>query len=248
MRIALVSDIHANFIALETVLADIAREHVDQIVCLGDVTAGGPQPRETLQRIKELSCPVVRGNTDEWFLVPQTFDPNSEKERRLMEMLWWAEKLFSPTDIEFMRTFQPRVELSLDADHTLLGFHGSPQSNTDVIQATTPNDELTQRLGDYRATVMAGGHTHAQMLRRFQNAFIINPGSVGMPITRDASNRVRRPPWSEYAIVDSYRENLGIDFRRVTLDVNAIVRAARASGMPQVEFWAGEWIDQEPRH
>lgn len=242
MRIAIISDIHANFVALETVLADIEREHVDQIVCLGDVTAGGPQPRETLRRIKELDGPVVRGNTDEWFLVPQTHDPNSEQERRLMEMLWWAEKQFSPADIEFMRAFQPRVEIQLEGGNTLLCFHASPQSNTELILATTTDDELAQRFGDYRATVMAGGHTHQQMLRRFQNAFVINPGSVGMPITRDASNQVRRPPWSEYAILDSRGANTAIEFRRAPLDVTAVVRAARASGMPQIEWWAGEWL------
>lgn len=242
MRIAIISDIHANLVALETVLADIERERADQIVCLGDVTANGPQPRETLQRIKALGCPVVCGNTDEWFLVMQTFDPNSEKERRLMEMLWWAEKQFSPTEIEFMRAFQPRVELQLEGGNTLLCFHGSPQSNTDVILATTPDDELAQRLGDYHATVMIGGHTHTQMLRRFQGTLVVNPGSVGMPMTRDESNLVRRPPWSEYAIVESRGDNLAVEFRRVPLDVVAVMRAARESGMPQVEFWAGEWL------
>lgn len=89
---------------------------------------------------------------------------------------------------------------------------------------------------------MAGGHTHQQMLRRFCDALIINPGSVGMPIARDASNQVRRPPWSEYVIVDSRSANNAIEFRRVPLDVNAVVRAARASGMPQIEWWAGEWL------
>ncbi|MBI5031198.1 MAG: metallophosphoesterase family protein [Chloroflexi bacterium] len=136
MRIALISDIHGNFIALQTVLTDIERAHIDQIVCLGDVTANGPQPVETIRRINGLGCSVVRGNTDEWFFVPQTYDPNSEKERKLMVMLEWAMHKFLPDDIEFMRSFQPRVELPLDNGNKLLCFHGSPQSNTEVILAT----------------------------------------------------------------------------------------------------------------
>src|SRR5512141_391937 len=132
MRIALISDIHANFVALETVLADIEREHIDQIVCLGDVTADGPQPVETIRRIKELGCPVVRGNTDEWFFVPQTYDPTSEKERKLMALLEWAMQKFSPDDIAFMRTFLPRVQVALDDGNMLLCFHGSPESNTGI--------------------------------------------------------------------------------------------------------------------
>jgi putative phosphoesterase len=244
MRIALISDIHGNFVALQTVLAHIAREHVDQFVCLGDVAANGPQPVPVIRRVRELGCPVVRGNTDEWFLVPQTYDPNSEKERRLMAMLEWEMQQFSPADIEFMRQFQPRVEIQLESGKTLLCFHGSPQSNTDVILAATPDDELQSRLGDFHAAVMAGGHTHQQMLRRFCDALVINPGSVGMPMARDARGHLHRPPWSEYAIVDSRGENLAIEFRRVPLDVNTVVRAARESGMPGSESWAGEWNAQ----
>ncbi|MBI5034251.1 MAG: metallophosphoesterase family protein [Chloroflexi bacterium] len=83
---------------------------------------------------------------------------------------------------------------------------------------------------------MAGGHTHQQLLRRFRDVTIINPGSVGMPMVQD-----RRPPWSEYAIVDSHGENFSIEFRRVPLDVRAVVQAARDSGMPEFEMWAGSW-------
>jgi putative phosphoesterase len=242
MRIAIISDIHANFVALETVLVDIERAHVDQIVCLGDVTAGGPQPRVVIQRVRDLGCPVVCGNTDEWFLVPQTYDPNSEKERRLMAMLEWAMQQFTPADIDFMRAFQPRVELSLENGKHLLGFHGSPQANTRTIWATTPDDELARMFGDYHATVMAGGHTHVQLLRRFRDMLLINPGSVGLPVEAGATREQnRRVPWSEYAIVESRGDALAVEFRRVPLDVSAVVRAARESGMPNVEEWVGEW-------
>jgi predicted phosphodiesterase len=56
MRVALISDVHGNVLALEAVLADLAREGIDQIVCLGDTTAG---------------CPVVMGNADAWMLDPR---------------------------------------------------------------------------------------------------------------------------------------------------------------------------------
>jgi predicted phosphodiesterase len=65
-RVAFISDIHGNAVALEAVLADIARRRVDEIVCLGDVAAGGPQPGEALERLRTLGCAVVRGNADEW--------------------------------------------------------------------------------------------------------------------------------------------------------------------------------------
>jgi putative phosphoesterase len=244
MRIALISDIHGNFVALQTVLADIETARVDQIVCLGDVAANGPQPREVIEKLRELGCPIVRGNTDEWFLVPQTYDPNSGKEQRLMAMLNWAMEKFSPADLDFMQTFQPTIQMPLD-NAGLLCFHGSPQSNTHVILATTPNDELARMIGDQHATVMAGGHTHEQLLRRFRDTTIVNPGSVGMPMTRGVpSTQARHSPWSEYAIVESRGKSLTVELRRVPLDIGALVRASRESRMPFTDTWVAEWTGQ----
>ncbi len=64
MRIAVISDIHGNFVALEAILKDISHQFVDQMVCLGDAVQGGPQPAQVVNRLRELACPVVMGNAD----------------------------------------------------------------------------------------------------------------------------------------------------------------------------------------
>lgn len=70
MRIAVIADLHGNLVALEAVLAALADERTDGIVCLGDVAATGPQPRETVERLRAVGCPVVMGNADAWLLDP----------------------------------------------------------------------------------------------------------------------------------------------------------------------------------
>ncbi|MCE9573069.1 MAG: metallophosphoesterase [Deltaproteobacteria bacterium] len=62
MRIALISDLHANLVALDAVLADIAARGADQVVCLGDVATLGPHPREVLDRLRALDGPAILGN------------------------------------------------------------------------------------------------------------------------------------------------------------------------------------------
>lgn len=62
MRIAILSDIHANCFALDAALADVQRTPVDQMVCLGDAIQGGAQPAETVQRQRELGCAFCRHN------------------------------------------------------------------------------------------------------------------------------------------------------------------------------------------
>ena len=159
-----------------------------------------------------------------------------------MEIIEWARNQLTPDDTSFLKTFRPRIELPLENEKILLCYHGSPESNKGLILATTPDNELSQTLGNYRATVMAGGHTHTQMLRRFESVILLNPGSVGMPIERGSvAAPDHRPPWSEYAILTSDKANLAIELRRLALDVDVMIAQARKSGMPRAEAWAALW-------
>ena len=69
MRVALISDIHGNSVSLEAVLADIERENVDQIICLGDISTLGPKPVEVMDRIRDLGCECILGNHDFFLLI-----------------------------------------------------------------------------------------------------------------------------------------------------------------------------------
>ena len=143
MRVGLISDIHGNLPALDAVAADLEREGVDEIVCLGDV-AVGPQPAETLARVKELGCRVVMGNWDAAFLGSMP-EPKDKIGERLVEIgEWWASYL-SDADRDFMASFETELELELGSTPVLC-FHGSPKSYDDWIFATTPDEELRPML------------------------------------------------------------------------------------------------------
>lgn len=192
------------------------------------------------------------GNTDALLLNPRPYEAvvgelktagmTDEDARRVAELdLWCADQLTS-TDLDFLRTFKPTLEMPLGGDMTLLCFHGPPHFNTDVIRSATPEDDLERMLSGFRAEVMAGGHTHAQMLRRYRNMTIINPGSVGLPYERvRLTGRVRNPPWAEYAVVDWDNSQLRTEFRRAQVDINKVIRAALDSGMPHAKWWTGYW-------
>src|SRR5688572_12497093 len=70
MRIAVISDIHANLTALEAVIADLRTTGADLVVHGGDLVSGGPRPAEVIDRIRELNWPGVYGNTDEMLWMP----------------------------------------------------------------------------------------------------------------------------------------------------------------------------------
>ena len=242
MRIALIADIHANLVSFEAVLADIDRANVEQVVCLGDVAATGPQPRETLARLKKLGCPVVQGNADAWLLDPQPPVDAEGEARTIAEISAWCAAQLEPEDLTYIRTFRPTLELPLPDGGSLLCFHGSVGSYDDIIVATTPEEELDRLLAGAHATIMAGGHTHVPMLRRHKDTLLLNPGSVGMPFEVVArSGRVRNPPWAEYGVIDTSAGSVSVEFRRVTVDVHAIAEAIFGSGMPHADVLAQDW-------
>lgn len=240
MRVAVIADIHGNLIALEAVLADMAGAGIDQVVCLGDVAATGPQPRETVERLRGLGCPVIMGNADAAFLRPMHLSPADEEGRRFADIDQWCASQLTPEDLRYIRTFQPTLTLPLGDDATLLCFHGSPRRNIDSITVTTSEATLTRMLGGASATVLAGGHTHLPFIRRHKQATFLNPGSVGLPYELlDAGPR--NPPWAEYGIIDAHAGALTIELRRVPIEVDLVIQAALRSGMPHAEWWASGW-------
>lgn len=232
MRLALISDIHGNLAALEAVLADLALAQPERVVCLGDVALDGPQPHETVTRLRTLGYPTIMGNTDDKLIqraarltgkvtkapkrqtveqAPSTHDdgepaPPAELDdhQREKDVKNWTARQLTPDDLAYLASFVPTLEVALGSEQTLLCCHGSPLSYHDRVQATTPDATLAPWFAEAEArgvTLVAGGHTHIQLLRRYRQMTLLNPGSVGLPIAEDTSGVFRVLPWAEYALI-----------------------------------------------
>lgn len=242
MRVAVIADIHGNTVALDAVLADIASETVDQIICLGDVAATGPQPVQAIERVRELGCPVIMGNTDAWLLDPQPYGIDSEAWRRFEEIDRWCAEQLSQSQREFLQSFLPHLNLDMGDGKSLLCFHGSPNSFDDVIYATTPDEELARMLEGFEATVMVGGHTHMQMYRRYRETVVVNVGSVGMAIDRvPPSQGIQNIANAEYGLMSAKHGQLEVELRRVPYDLDALTESVMVSEMPHADWWIGRW-------
>jgi putative phosphoesterase len=241
MRIAVISDVHGNCIALDAALKDLEQHPVDHLVCLGDAIQGGPQPAEVVGRLRGLGCPVVMGNADAWLLtgVETGAEPTTEERQRMLDAVRaWSLTQLSAEDRAFMQGFRPTVEIALEAGRRLLCFHGSPASFDDVMLPDTPQEELSRFLGQYQADVQTGGHTHVQYLRRLgaDGRFFFNPGSIGFAYSHhQPEDAFRADPWAEYAVLTSEGERLALEFRRVPYDVAPLFEAYRSSGRPYAE-------------
>ncbi|MBN1533427.1 MAG: metallophosphoesterase family protein [Spirochaetes bacterium] len=231
MRLAIISDIHGNEIALEAVLRDIRHGGADGIVCLGDVATLGPSPGACLEMLMGAGCQCVMGNHDEFLLSPELMG-SYIKLPVMADTIAWARGMLTGEQADFLRTFRRSVEVPLEGG-AILCVHGSPRSHMDDVLATTPPEELESLFAGFGAPLVACGHTHIQMMRQHRGRLFINPGSVGFPFREHGIGQV--PVilhHAEYALVESSGGGVAVDLRRLPIDRGAVYRAAEACDSP----------------
>ncbi len=155
---------------------------------------------------------------------------------------------FSPTERANLQSArvsaQPRV--SSARRKTLVCYHGSPRSYKERILPTTPEEELEQALAGTQGDLLVGGHTHAQMFRRFKDQLVFNPGSVGLAMDRVSPlSEIRQPAFAEYAIVEYDKTTLQVELHRIAFDLQAFIQVMHTSGMPHAAWWASHWKEAE---
>lgn len=240
-RTAILSDIHGNLNALQSVLANIDSQSVDRIVCLGDVVGYGPQPCECLDVVMGFGFCVL-GNHDSSAL----FDPEGFNAAAEQAIFWTRNQLENQgsgvTADGETSDARRRMEFLCDLPRTvreddILFVHGSPRGPTNeyVMPEDTQNSKKMEKLFSLVTHLCFQGHTHVPGVFTTDQQFIrpsdlpdgydisdpdarlmINVGSVGQP--RDGDSR------SCYAILDSER----VSFHRVEYDVEKTVAQIEA--------------------
>jgi len=232
MRVALISDLHGNLVSLTAVFADIDRNRVDETICLGDVATLGPRPCEVIAMLQQRGCRCVLGNHDAFMIDEELIRSYSEVPIVVNSVDWCREQL-TADDIGYLAGFETSITLDLGGGVQALLFHGSPRSHMEDLLATTDPDELDTCLGQTNATVLAGGHTHIQMVRQHRGMLLVNPGSVGMPFKEFVGGQAPKiMPYAEYAIIEADGGTVQVSLRRVPIDKESLRREAAASSNP----------------
>lgn len=216
MRVAVLCDIHGNLPALLAVLAEVEEVSVDLVIFGGDVAAG-PMPVETIEVLAGYKgrARFVRGNADRHMV--EIFD-GAPEERDTMAS--WPASVMTRADRDFLDSFEPAVEVTVDGLGTVLCCHAGPDSDErPIITPATPEEVIAALLTSTRASLVIAGHTHMQFDRRVAGRRMVNAGSVGMPYADEAG---------------AYWALLGpaVELRRTTYDFVAAAEAVRDSDFP----------------
>jgi predicted phosphodiesterase len=243
MRLALVSDIHGNSIALDALLADIAAAGgVDTFVVLGDMVAIGPDPVGVLERLRTLpAAAIVRGNTDRYLITgdrpTHLFGAETDEQKAalriaLADSFSWTQGVVTAAgwyDWIAALPFDTRIDLP---DGTRLrGLHGTHRADDEnSLRPSATDDELRALLVDCDAELLCAGHTHLALDRRLGPTLrLVNPGCVSNPIRPDGG-------LARYAIVDATGAGYTVEPRRVDYDHEAFAAQLRAVHHPAAEY------------
>lgn len=239
MRIAVISDLHGNSVALDHVLSELNFMQVDHLVNLGDVATMGPDPQGVVDRIESLTragqCINILGNHDE-FMVDLNQVHEYSKTPVVVRSVEWCYQKLTPAQRGFFSSFQRQAEHQVGSKRVRY-FHGSPHSHSEDITGNMSPAKLEQLVGDVEGEVLVFGHTHLQMLLQHHGRYLVNPGSLGSPFKDIFFCEAPTVfPYAEYAIVEVTPHRTEVSLRRTQPDPARLFKMIDESEYPLKEF------------
>jgi putative phosphoesterase len=226
MKIAIISDIHANITALEAVLNDLQQQNVHAVYCLGDLVGYAAHPNEVIDRIRRDETPTIMGNYDDGVGYDRDEcgcayrDP---EEQRLGDLsLRWTQRTVTSDRKEFLRSLQPGIRFEADGKRFRL-VHGSPRRINEYLFEDRPLSSFQRLAASSEADGLIFGHTHKPYTKRVDGVLFVNAGSVGKPKDGD--------PRACYVVVDTSGD-VNVEFRRIPYDIEVEATAIRESSLP----------------
>lgn len=241
MRLALISDIHGNLPALESVLADIERREVHATYHLGDLVGYAPWGDQVVELLRRRGIAGVAGNYDSTVAADYKHcgcryeDPRQEELSHLSYD--WTRRHTSPATKAFLGALPFRLDVRPSGGHlagpVLTLVHGAPTLNTLYWTEDRPDDfcvKMAALAGLRAGDAIAFGHTHKPWCRTIDGIHFVNTGSVGRPKDGD--------PRAGYVLLPFADGGLEAEFVRVEYDLARAMTGVRESGLP------GEFAEQ----
>lgn len=212
MKILLLADIHANWVALSAI-----QESFDVCLFLGDLVEYGTEPIPCIDWVRQHAHVAIRGNHDH--STAQRVLTASGTGCRRLAAATRAQHVatLSPTHFKFLARLPVTTTVTL-GDKSFYLVHATPRDPMDEYLGHD-SQAWTQRLQGIEADFVCVGHTHVPMELDLRGRTLINPGSVGQP--RDGD------PRAAYAVI----ENGKVSFRRAAYDIDAVIRQMRSAGL-----------------
>lgn len=242
LRVAILSDIHGNSLALDAVLADIeAQGGVDQYWLLGDYVALGPDPAGVLARLEQLpNATFTRGNTDRYvaaddrpFPLKQDVVDNPDLFSRYVNMnagfSWTKGAVTAVNKLDWLTNLPLEHRVTLPNGTRVLGVHAAPGTDDGAgFKPGMDEAQMADQLAGCDAELVFVGHTHMRMEEQVDDTLLINLGSVSNPVGDDLR--------AKYVILTSDETSNTISPRFVDYDRQTVIDQLETIGHPSAAF------------
>lgn len=238
MRVAVISDVHGNYKALEAFLDYIESRSVDAIIGLGDYVTDSPYPERTLSMIYEMQrkypCHLIRGNREEYLLDNRRQDqgwhicsPNGA--------LYYTYQHVSDADLDWMESMPSETVLQLGDCPALTLCHGAPGVIRGNFEFDRPLKE--QSMERLQTQYLLGGHSHHQEVDRLYGKTYLNPGSLGMPIDEQGRH-------TQFAMMEGNSLGWEIELLTMDYDVEGFLRDFKESGIEEYGLYLTKAVEK----
>jgi len=190
MKIAILTDIHANYRALEAVLDHVERWNPDRVFVAGDTVNRGPRSADCFYLIEEKrkteNWQVIRGNHEDYVIMASRSERFDNPRLREMYRIGFYTYEQLRGEIDTLRAMPEQLRFNFNGSGEVRMLHASMIHNRDGIYPETTDAELEKQIAP-APRVFITGHTHRPLVRNLNGTLVVNAGSVGLPF--DGDNR-----------------------------------------------------------
>ena len=217
MRILAISDIHANYAALERVLEEAPE--FDLIICSGDIVGYGPSPNECIEALRKENIVCVKGNHDHAMISGETIYLN----RVAKEAISIQNDVIQEANLKWLRKLPEHSSPLLEEKRTYI-VHGSPQQPyREYLHPENIQNKANYLHNLTGSQLIILGHTHIPVIHPTEKGLIINPGSVGQP--RDGN------PMASYMHIE-LDETPKVSHGRIEYNIDQVTEKMEKLGFP----------------
>jgi len=230
VKVAVLSDIHGNGVALKYTIRDFKKLGISKIVILGDVVMKGPMPSEVLNLLNDEELEVlawIKGNTDMWFKEFLEVGENlSDREKQLHLYYKYSKEHLSSDEVAFIDSLPLESSIRLN-NIEILCVHGTPKSIVEAIDGTVHKEDIKKSISGVKEQLILCGHSHNSFIGEIDGKKIFNVGSVGNSL--DGDNRI------SYGILELLENEVKLINRRIEYPVNEIINISIKNKFPFID-------------
>ncbi|WP_019008783.1 metallophosphoesterase family protein [Deinococcus aquatilis] len=223
MRIAFISDLHANIHALTSVKRFLSENIVNQVVVVGDLVGYGASPGPVIDFVRREGWATGLGSSD--MRVSMELGERSERKGVADQVLTWTRKMLTPEQNDYLRRLPPGGRIMTPVGRVRF-FHGSPHNPEDRIDLMAQERELEALADSLSSRVIVVGGSHVPFVRVVGDTTFLDPGSVGLSLNHE--------PGADVAIVDCVGRRPKVSLHKVTYDFASSAFDIMAWNLPPV--------------